>query len=141
MCPLLDLAPPFENSCTLPSPDYTFNSARPSPTPSEILGLASEIQENRECTSVTPDTEAGEQTINAATDRAVGSPGSSKKTEGLPRKGSIFIKQINCKCMFRKVVNKVLVQATYGSFVHEHCYTSINYTVTHSYWHSIAHCL
>ena len=27
VCPLLDLAPPFENSCTLPSPDYTFNSA------------------------------------------------------------------------------------------------------------------
>jgi hypothetical protein len=78
-CPLLDLAPPFENSCTLPSPDYTFSSAQPSPTPSAILRLASDIQENPNSTAVAPNTEVQEQTINDTTDRVVESPVSSTK--------------------------------------------------------------
>ena len=88
VCPLLDLAPPFENSCTLPSP---FSSAQPSPIPSVILGLASDIQENQNSMAVAPDTEIEEQIINAATDRAVESPVNLKKPNGLLRKGSIFI--------------------------------------------------
>ena len=86
VCPLLDLALPFENSCTLPSPDYTFSSARPSPTPSEILGLASNIQENQDSTLGAPDTEVEDQTSSTATNRAVEFPGSSKKQKDFREK-------------------------------------------------------
>lgn len=66
----LHLAPPFENSCTLSSPDYAFTSAQLSPTPSEIVRLASDIQNS---------TSLAQQAINAATDGGVQSPETSKK--------------------------------------------------------------
>ena len=65
ICPLLDLAPPFENSCTLPSPEYTFNSIEQSPTPSKILRFTSDVQ-NR--TSVTPNAEDVDKIDNGAKD-------------------------------------------------------------------------
>ena len=70
VCPLLDLAPPFENSCTLSSPDYAFTSARLSPTPSEIVRLASDIQNS---------TSLAQQAINAATDGEVVSKNLQRK--------------------------------------------------------------
>ena len=79
VCPLLDLAPPFENSCMLSSPDYAFTSVQLSPTPSEIVRLASNIQK---CTSL------AQQAINAATDGGVESPESSKKMNVFQRKVS-----------------------------------------------------
>ena len=56
VCPL-DLVSPFEYSCTLPSPNYTFNSLELSPTPSEIFRFNSGSGVQRDL-SVVPNEES-----------------------------------------------------------------------------------
>ena len=85
ICPLLDLAPPFENSCTL-SPDYTFNSIQQSPTPSEILRFTSDIQNS---TSVKPSGEDDDEIDSGAKEREAESLVTLKEMEH-PKKGRVF---------------------------------------------------
>ena len=86
ICPLLDLAPPFENSCTLPSPDYTFNSIQQSPTPSEILRFTSDI---RNSMSVKPSGEDDDEIDSGAKEREAESLVTLKEMEH-PKKGRVF---------------------------------------------------